>query len=247
VDRFYDSRNPDGVTIDGINDEAFGNIDDPCNERYDGNTTGLLDQGIREAYRSLELCSFPYHQSVDLNDPTFADANAALGWSQVSGPNGTIVDRITTTPGEMPAGGSAQALAAVPYYRDDSCFDDGTGTNPGPKVNLRSGDEPDTASDGTPRRCWTPADGVVDGDDHFYQGSIATHGVHLLFLADTDNARQTKPLPEIVKEWNMIMLPGDPGNVGESYGRALENPLLALARGAKSRFKAPRGERGRRR
>ena len=243
VDRFYNARNPDGVPVDGVNDEAFGNIDDPCNERYDANTTGILDQGIREAYRSLQLCGFPYHQSVDLNDPTFADANAALGWSQVSGPHGTIVDRITTSPGEMPAGGAAQALAAVPYYRDDSCFDDGTGTNPGPKVNLRSGEEPDTAADGTPRRCWTPADGVVDGDDHYYQGSIATHGVHLLFLVDTDNARQTKPLTEIIQDWNMILLPGDPGNVGEAYGRALEKPLLAVARGAKRRF-APAPEKG---
>jgi hypothetical protein len=228
VDRFYNSRNAKGVPVDGVNDEMFGNFDDPCNERFDGNSTSAFDQTFRSTYRTLGVCELSeYHQSVDPGDPTFADANAALGWSQISGPNGTIVDRITTNPGEMPAGGAAQSLTAVPYYRDDACFDDGTGSNPGPKLNLRSGNETDTAPDGTKRKCWTPADGDPGDDPRFYQGSIGTHGVHLLFLVDSDNARQQKPLTEIINEWNMVMLPGDPGNVGETYGRSLEKPLVA--------------------
>ena len=48
-------------------------------------------------------------------------------------------------------GGAAQSAVAVPYYRDDACFDDGTGTRPRSQGGLRSGDEPRTASDGTPR------------------------------------------------------------------------------------------------
>jgi hypothetical protein len=229
VDTFYNSRNPQGVKIDGHNDEAYGNFDDPCDPRYDGNDTSAFDQNYRSLYRELEMCDRTggYHFSIDPGDPTFADANAALGWSQISGPNGTIVDRITTTPGEMPAGGSAQAIAAVPYYRDDACFDDGTGTNPGPKLHTRSANEPSVAADGTPRKCWTPQDGDPKDSDHFYQGSIGTHGVHLLFLVDSDNARQTIPLTEIIQDWNMVMLPGNPGNVGEQYGRQLEKPLLA--------------------
>ena len=237
VTRFNNAHNPEGVPVDGVNDDAFGNIDDPCNPAYDTNSTSETDQQIRAGYRSLGLCGgFPYHQSIDLSDPTFADANAALGWSQVSGPYGTIVDRITTTPGEMPAGGAVQALAAVPYYRDDSCFDDGTGSDPGPKVRLRSANEPATTADGRPRRCWTAADGLPPGDDTFYQGSIGTHGVHLLFLVDTDNARQTVPLTEIVQDWRMVMLPGDPGNVGERYGRSLEKPLAVEAYPNMTRF-----------
>ena len=66
------------------------------------------------------------------------------------------------------------------------------------------------------------------GDARYYQGSIGTHGLHLLFLADSDNARQTVPLTEIVSDWNMVMLPGDPGNVGEAYGRSFERPLVAV-------------------
>jgi hypothetical protein len=102
-----------------------------------------------------------------------------------------------------------------------------TGADPGPKVALRSGDEPRTAADGSARRCWHPEDGLPDGSDRFFQGSIATHGLHLLFLADSDNARQTVPAAEIVSDWNLVMLPGDQGNVGERYGRSFEHPLLA--------------------
>jgi len=227
VNRFYNAKNPNGLVIDGKNDEAYGNLDNPCDPRYDDNDTSAFDQQYRSLYRELQFCRFPYQQSIDPGDPTFADANAALGWSQVSGPSGTIVDRITTTPGEMPPGGTVQALAAVPYYRDDACFDDGTGSNPGPKIRPRSASEPQTTSTGVPRTCWDGT-GIPADDERFFQGSIGTHGVHLLFLADSDNARQTVPLTEIIQEWNMVMLPGDPGNVGERYGRQLEKPLVAV-------------------
>ncbi|MFN2615637.1 MAG: hypothetical protein ABR581_00780 [Thermoleophilaceae bacterium] len=226
--RFYNAKKPGGVPVDGSNDEVYGNLDDPCNPRYDGNDTGQVDQGYRSAYRAFQLCNLPYHQSVDVSDESFSDANSALGWSETAGPYGTIVDRYSSQVKDLTPGGAAQSMMAVPYYRDDSCFDDGTGTDPGPKLHLRSGDEPGTASDGTQRRCWKPEDGLPQGSDHFYQGSIATHGLHILFLVDSDNARQTVPLDEITGEQRLVMLPGDPGNVGERYGRGFEKPLVAV-------------------
>jgi hypothetical protein len=230
VNRFYNSHNPNGVAIDGRNDEVYGNFDDPCNPRWDGNGRTQIDATYRMVYQRAGACQLPYHQSVDPGDATFADANASLGWSEIAGPNGTIVDRISASPTDLTPGGAAQSIAAVPYYRDDSCFDDGTGSDPGPVLNLRSGNEKTTASDGTKRRCWTPADGIPDGSDHFYQGSIGTHGLHLLFLADSDNARQTVPVDEIVSNWQMTFLPGDPGNVGERYGRDFEKPLVTVVK-----------------
>jgi hypothetical protein len=227
--RFYNPKKPEGVPVDGRNDEVFGNLDDPCNERYDQNDTSDFDQGYRTFYETIQACNFPYHQSVDLSDPTLSDANAALSWSQTSGPEGTIVDRTSSSVKDLTPGGAAQSVVAVPYYRDDSCFDDGTGTDPGPKLHLRSGDEPSTASDGTPRRCWRPEDGLPDGSDRFYQGSIGTHGLHLLFVLESDNARLTEAVSEIVAEQRLVMLPGDPGNVGERYGRGFEKPLVATA------------------
>ena len=79
----------------------------------------------------------------------------------------------------------------------------------------------------SPRKCWSPADGVpAPGDDRYYQGDIGTHGLHLLFQVDSDNARQTVPIDEIVSEQRMVMLPGQQGNVGEQYGREFEKPLV---------------------
>ncbi|HEY2635971.1 MAG TPA: hypothetical protein VGI54_01170, partial [Solirubrobacteraceae bacterium] len=146
-------------------------------------------------------------------------------------PYGSIVDRYQIDKAtDLTPGGAAQSLLAVPYYRDDACFDDGTGTDPGPKVHLRSADEPSVAADGTPRRCWTPADGDPGGSDHYFQGSIGTHGLHLLMVAESDNARQTVPLDEIVAEQRMVMLPGQcDGSAGERYGRGTEKPLISMA------------------
>ena len=229
--KFRNPQQPDGVAVDGKNDEAFGNLDDPCNRKYDANDTGTLTQTYRSAYNKLGGCTItkPYHQSADLADPTFGSANPVLQWSETSGPYGTIVDRYTTDARDVTPGGAAQSITAQPYYRDDSCFDDATGSNPGPRVNLGGANEPQTASDGTPRRCWTPADGPVDNNDHFFQGDIGAHGVHLLFQVDSDNARQTVPIDEIVTSQKQVFLPGDAGNVGEQYGRSFEKPLVSRA------------------
>jgi hypothetical protein len=244
VDRFYNSRNPAGVPIDGRNDEAFGNLDDPCNPNYDNNTTSQLDQQYRTLYDELMLCQIsPYHQSVDLTDPGFGQPNVELDWGVTSGPYGSVVDRITSDATDLTPGGAAQSLVAVPYYRDDSCFDDGTGTDPGPRLNLTldgTTDDPAVASDGTPRKCWTPADGNPAGSDHYYQGSIGTHGLHLLFQVDSDNARLTEPVDEIVSDWRMVMLPGRAdATAGEQYGRGFEKPLLSVV--ADRNFAAPTG------
>ena len=52
--------------------------------------------------------------------------------------------------------------------------------------------------------------------------------MHLLFLADSDNARLTVPLNEIVNEWQMVMLPGErDARAGERYGRGFEKPLIS--------------------
>jgi hypothetical protein len=228
VNRFYNSKHPDGVPVDGRNDEAFGNLDDPCNDNYDASSTSALDQGYRSFYASTPLCDLsPYHQSVDVFDPSFSQANTALEWSQVSGPAGTVVDRYTVKPDDITPGGLAQSAVAVPYYRDDSCFDDGTGTDPGPRLNPGSSDEPRAG-----RKCWHPEDGAPGGSN-FFQGSIATHGVHLLFIADSDNARQTVPIDEVVSQQDMALLPGQAtGEVGASLGQAFSTPLSPSVRPA---------------
>lgn len=238
IDTYYNPTHPDGVTVDGQNDEVMGNFDDPCNSRYDGRGS-QIDETYRETYRATQACDwFPYHLSMDVMDPTMSTPGpGSLQWEQVSGDNGTVVSRWNIR--EVTPGGAAQAVFGLPYYRDDSCFDDGTGTNPGPKFNLRSGNEQMTYVDATdgktyPRKCWAPGDPIDadfkaiperEGDDRYFQGSIGTHGLHLMFVAESDNAMLTVPVTEINTEQRLVMLPGGQGNVGERYGRWIEFPL----------------------
>ncbi|HEY3187284.1 MAG TPA: hypothetical protein VGJ70_07400, partial [Solirubrobacteraceae bacterium] len=102
VNRFYNAQHPSGVPVDGRNDEVYGNFDDPCEPRWqDDPSRSDLDSAYRELSRQTPVCSVsPYHQSIDPGDATFADANAALGWSEVAGKDGTIVDRIQASPAD---------------------------------------------------------------------------------------------------------------------------------------------------
>ena len=130
--------------------------------------------------------------------------------------------------------GAAQSVLAVPYYRDDACFDDGTGSDPGIELFPREADKEKLSGANGARNCWRGAAGghatVPNGDPRFWQGSIATHGIHILFLADSDNARQTVPVSEIVAETRMVMLPGvRTGDAGERYGRGFEKQAVSFA------------------
>ena len=231
VTKFFNSYKKQGVDVDGRNDEVYGNLDDPCQSKYDAennpNDTSEIDQQYRSLYEMFQLCRFPYHLSADFPDLTHQEPGATLGWSQVAGQHGTIVDRYDAQYLSQSPGGAVQGVFAMPYYRDDSCFDDGTGSDPGPKINLRSGNEPTISkTTGEPRECWSPEDGPPDGTDRYYQGSIATHGLHILLVADSDNARLTVPTTEMVAEQRMVMLPGfRDGTAGEQYGRGFEKPL----------------------
>src|SRR5213079_254040 len=104
---------------------------------------GSTDQSIRDTYRQLQLCQrSPYHQSVDAGDPTFSDTNASLAWNVIGGPYGTIVDRYQLDKvTDLTPGGTPQSLFAIPYSRDDSCFDDGTGDDPGKELFPRHFDQ----------------------------------------------------------------------------------------------------------
>ena len=253
--RYYNPWRPKGVVIDGQNDEVFGNLDDPCNSRYDAMATGTT-KIYRNLYKTAGLCgAVEYHQSVDVTDPTLAVPNNSLQWEEASGPNGTLVMRYSLR--DVTPGGAAHSVVAVPYYRDDSCFDDGTGTDPGPRRRERQDDELTTyrlpgSSTDIARRCWRPTDGLPDegfvagdqpynpgsatcpcigdefGDERYFQGDIGASGVHLLLVAESDNAQLTVPTTEIDTEQRVVVLPGQQANVGETYGRSVEYPLRAI-------------------
>ncbi|HJR18365.1 MAG TPA: hypothetical protein VJ922_01470 [Actinomycetota bacterium] len=257
MSRYFNPIVADGVAIDGKNDEVFGNLDDPCNADYDDRDEGLT-QIYRDAYEQARLCdAVEYHQSVDVTDPTLNLPSGTLQWEQVSGPYGSLVTRWRLR--DVTPGGAAHSVVSVPYYRDDSCFDDGTGTDPGPRRRERSSRElktyrvPGSTAD-LARLCWDPSNGLPNdafvagpqpsdpddpqsalmgdeyGDERYFQGDIGTHGLHILVIAESDNAQLTVPTTEIVSEQRMVVLPGDQGNVGERYGYAIEFPIVAIVR-----------------
>ncbi|MDQ1439024.1 MAG: hypothetical protein QOK43_2653 [Acidimicrobiaceae bacterium] len=244
--KYYNPYVPQGVDIDGRNDEVFGNgrmhiADDGV--RYQSNDkTGVapVDQQVNQGAAvgtPADKCPSDgtgkacINNDVDTVDPTFSGPAGTLNWEQTSGPWGTFVDRITV---KQVTAGAAYSLLTTPYYRDDSCFDDGTGSDPGLHVKPKHTDG-DVDSAGQPRECWKPeyGDPVAYAAahnlpaDHFYQGDIGTHGVHILLIADSDNGTLTVPVDEIDSDQRRVILNGDPGNVGELYGRGLEKPAVA--------------------
>jgi len=234
VTKYYNAFVPDGVAADGKNDEVFGNTRThvgPDGIRFqDGDPIPVVGpQDIGTGGTGDGTCGGDpcVDNDIDMPDPTLTGPTATLSYEEVSGSAGTWVDRWTV---KQVTAGTAYGLATVPYYRDDSCFDDGTGTDPGLHVNLRHVD-PVLDSLNVARRCWTPADGDpanTSPRDAFYQGDIATHGLHVELIADSDNATTTVPLDEVDSEQRVVLLPGQLGNVGEQYGRGTEKPLVAI-------------------
>jgi hypothetical protein len=239
VSTYYNAYVPNGVPADGKNDEVFGNtrahVGADGIHLKDGDpvpVVGPQDVGTPGTHDGncgggpLEKACID--NDIDVPDPTFSGPVGTLSYEEVTGPYGTWVDRTTV---KQVSGGTAYGLVTVPYYRDDSCFDDGTGTDPGPHLKGR-GTDPTVDSTGKPRACWQPSDGdpaKATPADHLFQGDIATHGIHIELIADSDNAATTMPLDEVDGEQTVVLLPGQRGNVGEQYGRATEKPLVATA------------------
>jgi hypothetical protein len=284
MDTYYNPYQKQGVPVLGINEEVFGNVHSSfgsnglCYSSQDkaGSllraVTGTPSIQVLPPGSTSNCDNNDVHGDFDFFDPTFSGPPGALAWEETTGDHGTLVERWTANT-YSPGGVLISAATAFPYYRDDSCFDDGTGTDPGPKLNLRSKDEPKTwwydpatgqptsgfnppAGVATnPRRCWNHhVDGTPynipgtksfdplkpvessdptpnprfgpQGDVRYFQGDIGTHGLHVIMVADSDNAQMTVPVDELDSEQIQVILPGRQGNVGEAYGRAFEKPLL---------------------
>lgn len=274
VATYYNPWKPDGAPIDGKNDEVFGNqnwtlTQDGARIQDQDPVPVVGPQDHAVGSPDAKNCQIAGQDGVcndiDVVDPTFDGPAGSLNWEEVAGPNGGVVTRWSI---KKHTGGDAYNLIATPYYRDDSCFDDGTGNDPGPHLKSRSVDtgassngsfagdaaqyyDPSDPTGGDhhdgwkPRVCWKPSDGdpqdasVGDGRPRkFWNADIATHGLHINLIADSDNAYQTVPVDEIDSEQRMVVLPPalvDPTgsmtgtvNVGEQFGRSVEYPLQTI-------------------
>ena len=59
----------------------------------------------------------------------------------------------------------------------------------------------------------------------YFQGDVATHGLHLLLTSDSDNAYQTQPVDEIDSTDTQMMLPPNEPNIGTALDVAYVAPM----------------------
>jgi hypothetical protein len=317
VTTYYNPENSAGVPITGINPVFMGDttdfvgpsgVSESSNDKL-GRTEQQLNGGkpITVGNPNKARCSAPIpvnlptvgspddcvYGSFNTSDPTFSGAEPALlQWEELTGPAGTMIEKWSLDQNTNQSPGGGQALVeAVPYYVDDSCFDDGTGNSPGPQVDPRNIDpttwgfavengQPVAVSPAPPpadryaglvkddgqiyngestyqRRCWNhnsngtpynilgtatynsnlPAqkqDPTPDpnfgpqGDVRYFEGDIATHGLHLLFTSDSDNADLTTAVDEVDSVDHQVILPPDQGNVGAAYSAQYSAPIQPL-------------------
>lgn len=210
--RYYTLLRPQGVPIDGINDD-FGQIDSLAP------VAGycLTSDGPKPAENGR--CPL----FLDVADPSFNLPLAFANWEQVSG-KGDLGSMVYTF--ELKGLTSMATPAVVPYYRDDACLDDGTGDDP---VQRPYPGEASTDARVVAGYTDRNGDGVVGCEEK--QGAYAAHGIHYFLTADVDNAFLIgKPVNEIDGlQWQFMVPTAQPTNVGEPHANVSRVPLRAVA------------------
>ncbi len=219
--RFYTVLRPQGVPIDGRNDD-IGQIDTliPIGNQC------LTLEGPAAPDLTGRCPAF-----FDAADPSFNLPIAFANWEQVSakGRNGALVYTF-----ELKGATSLANPAVVPYYRDDACLDDGTGDDPVPRpfpgesYSWQGGRVPQ-AYDAAAGRALDHT-GAVFADCIERQGAHGSNGVHYFVTHDTDNAFLLgKPLTEIdAEQWQFMVPQRTPTNVGAAYANVIRARLLPI-------------------
>jgi hypothetical protein len=201
------------------------------------NSSGVAIDGENDDQGNIDgLGNFPAY--FDAADPLFSGPSALLNWEQVSG-GGNAGSLVYIT--EIKGATTAENPAVVPYYRDDSCLDDGTGDDPLPRPwPGEAGSDQRVldgycAANGQPAGCHVcrlrsdPGPCDVDCKLGETQGAHAAHGVHYFFSNDTDNAASPGTLTEIdAQQWQFMVPTAAPTNVGQHYGNVVIVPLVAV-------------------
>jgi hypothetical protein len=197
AERYYNLRHREGVPVDGVNDD-----------------TGSIDE--------LPVTAQPAY--FDAADPTFDLVSAVHRPEQVAG-RGSAGSAVYVF--EFTGPTSLTNAAAVPYYRDDACLDDGTGDDPvaRPWPGEASTDERvvkgyEAANGGTPYAQLTCRQ---------RQGAFGSHGIHFFTTHDSDNAFAGAPLTEIDgQQWRYSVPMEQPRNVLLEYAPNVSAPLVAV-------------------
>ncbi|HXG27317.1 MAG TPA: neutral/alkaline non-lysosomal ceramidase N-terminal domain-containing protein, partial [Nevskiales bacterium] len=219
--RYFTALRPQGVPIDGVNDDV-GQVDGIVPVAGQCITPdGLQPPG------PTGLCPAFF----DAADPSFNLPLAFNNWEQVSGKgrSGSLVYLF-----ELKGPTSLANPLVVPYYRDDACLDDGTGDDPVPRpwpgesYTWNGGKVPQAYD----ARAGRPLDhsGKTFADCLQRQGAHGAHGIHYFATHDTDNLFvEGKPLTEIDgQQWQFMVPTERPRNVGDHYANVVRAPLQAV-------------------
>ncbi|MGH2693037.1 MAG: calcium-binding protein [Actinomycetota bacterium] len=194
---YYNAVNLEGVPIDGVNDEEIEQTQ--------------VDE--------IPVQGDPAY--FDAPDPTHSGVSAIENWEQIAGvgDNGSLVYIW-----ELSGATSLTNAVAVPYYRDDACFDDGTGDNPVPRPFPGEASTDQRVRDGYAAAAGKPYDQLECTDK---QGAFASHGLHTFVTHDSDNAFLPKTTDEIdIRQWQFaVPTESATENIGAAYGNTVTAPL----------------------
>jgi hypothetical protein len=216
----------------------------------------LQQQGVpidgQEDTSLNEVDRLPTGQNAYVNscDPKFTVCSAIDNPEEVAGKEfGLVYEFELTGPT-----GLAGNMVAVPYYRDDACFDDGTGDAPVPRPWPG---EPSTdprveqgyvdywhargmpvtgnlSADYAQLKCQPSKAGdpsVPPWQVMPFAGAIGEHGIHFLFTQDSDNAFSPKNVDEVDgQQWRFsVPIPAqDDHDVLVPYGANVSAKLVAV-------------------
>jgi hypothetical protein len=231
VDHYYNLVRKDGVAIDGVNDDV-GQISNlpggelPC--AYDDQLPKDVPCPGGPAY-------------FDTCDPTFDVCSAVDRPEEVAGHNGALVYEF-----EFTGATSATNPAAVPYYRDDACLDDGTGDSPVLRPwpgeattdsRVKQGYVDYWKQHGAPAsltyedlKCDPTAPAGTPGWKKMpFSGAIGQHGIHFFVTHDSDNAFGPKSVDEVDgQQWRFSVPMSTPHNVLNKYGLNVSAKLVPV-------------------
>jgi hypothetical protein len=177
----------------------------------------------------------------DTCDPTFDVCSAIEKPEEVAGPNGGLVYQFElTSPTEL-----AGNFAAVPYYRDDACLDDGTGDTPVPRPwpgealtdsRVKQGYVDYWKAHGAPStltyadlKCDPTAPASTPAWQRTpFEGAFGQHGLHFFATQDSDNLFGPKSVDELDgQQWRFSVPMSSPTNVLLDYSKNVSAKLVA--------------------
>ncbi|HUR52242.1 MAG TPA: hypothetical protein VMZ11_08975 [Mycobacteriales bacterium] len=191
---------------------------------------GVAVDGMNDDVGQLDQLPNGDPAYFDAPDPTFDVPSA--------------IDRPEEVAGRGSAGGLVYAFefkgltsltnaAAVPYYRDDACLDDGTGDNPVARPWPGEASTDSRVQKGYAAENGVRSYSVLKCDPKAgktpFQGAFASHGIHFFVTHDSDNATLGVPVDEVDgQQWRYSVPMSAPTNVLTSYAPNVITPLVPL-------------------